>query len=48
MKPQFKDEIQVANPNSSGTSYTMLATFVQLWGEDKAFDFLKALHKNVN
>ena len=37
-KPQFKDEIQVANPNSSGTSYTMLATFVQLMGEDKAFE----------
>ncbi|MCC7039910.1 MAG: ABC transporter substrate-binding protein [Burkholderiales bacterium] len=48
IKPAFKDEIQVANPNASGTSYTMLATFVQLWGEDKAFDFLKALHKNVN
>ena len=47
-KPQFKDEVQVANPNSSGTSYTMLATFVQLWGEDKAFDFLKALHRNIN
>ena len=26
----------------------MLATFVQLMGEDKAFDYLKALHKNVN
>jgi len=48
VKPAFKDEIQVANPNSSGTSYTMLATFVQLMGEDKAFDFLKQLHKNVN
>ncbi len=48
IKPQFKDEIQVANPNSSGTSYTMLATLVQLMGEDKAFDYLKALHKNVN
>jgi len=47
-KPAFKDEIQVANPNSSGTSYTMLATLVQLMGEDKAFDYLKALHKNVN
>jgi iron(III) transport system substrate-binding protein len=46
--PRFKDEIQVANPNSSGTSYTMLATFVQLMGEDKAFDYLKALHKNIN
>ena len=48
VKPAFKDEIQVANPNASGTSYTMLATFVQLWGEDKAFGFLKELHKNVN
>ena len=48
VKPEFKDEIQVANPNSSGTSYTMLATLVQLMGEDKAFDYLKALHKNIN
>ena len=48
VKPAFKDEVQVANPNSSGTSYTMLATLVQLMGEEKAFDYLKALHKNVN
>jgi iron(III) transport system substrate-binding protein len=47
-RPQFKDEVQVANPNSSGTSYTMLATLVQIMGEDKAFDYLKALHKNIN
>ena len=38
----------MANPNSSGTPYTMLATLVQLMGEDKAFDYLKAMHKNVN
>src|ERR1041385_1103621 len=48
VKPAFKDEVQLANPNSSGTSYTMLATLVQIMGEDKAFDYLKALHKNVN
>jgi iron(III) transport system substrate-binding protein len=47
-KPVYKDEVQVANPNSSGTSYTMLATLVQLMGEQKAFDFMKAMHKNVN
>ncbi len=47
-KPIYKDEIQVADPNSSGTAYTMLATFVQLWGEDKAFEFQKAMHKNIN
>jgi len=47
-KPAYKDEVQVANPNSSGTSYTMLATLVQIMGEQKAFDFMKAMHKNVN
>lgn len=46
-KPEYKGEIQVANPASSGTSYTMIATLVQLMGEDKAFDYLKGLHRNV-
>ncbi len=48
LKPEYKGEIQVANPASSGTAYTMIATLVQLWGEDKAFEYLKALHKNVS
>ena len=47
LKPEYKGEIQVANPASSGTAYTMVATLVQLMGEDKAFDYLKALHRNV-
>lgn len=47
-KPEYKGHIQVANPNSSGTAYTMLATLVQLMGEDKAFEYLKGLHANVN
>ena len=48
IKPEFKGEIQIANPNSSGTAYTALATFVQMMGEDQAFDYLKKLHANVN
>jgi iron(III) transport system substrate-binding protein len=44
IKPEFKGEVQVANPNSSGTAYTFLATMVQLQGEDRAFEYLKALH----
>lgn len=47
LKPVYKGEIQVANPASSGTAYTMIATLVQLMGEDKAFDYMKALHKNI-
>lgn len=48
VKPEYKGEVQVADPNSSGTSYTMLATMVQLFGEQEAFEYLKKLHKNVN
>jgi iron(III) transport system substrate-binding protein len=48
IKPEFKGEVQIANPNSSGTAYTALATFVQLMGEEEAFEYLKALHANVN
>ena len=47
LKPEYKGEIQVANPASSGTAYTMVATLVQLMGEDKAFDYMKALHRNI-
>ncbi|MBK7654739.1 MAG: ABC transporter substrate-binding protein [Betaproteobacteria bacterium] len=48
LKPEYKGDIQVANPASSGTAYTMIATLGQLMGEDKAFDYLKGLHKNVS
>ena len=48
LSDKYKDEVQVADPNSSGTSYTMLATIVQIYGEDKGFDFMKRLHKNIN
>jgi len=47
LKPEYKGEIQVANPASSGTAYTMIATLVQLMGEDKAFEYMKSLHKNI-
>lgn len=47
-KPIYKGEVQIANPNSSGTSYTTLATIVQIFGEEKGFEFLKGMHRNVN
>ena len=48
LKPAFKGEVQMADPNASGTTWTMLATLVQLMGEDKAFDYLKQLAKNID
>lgn len=48
LKPEYKGHVQMANPNSSGTAYTTLATIVQLNGEEAGFDFMKGLHANVN
>ncbi|MEZ9027546.1 ABC transporter substrate-binding protein [Vibrio cyclitrophicus] len=47
-KPEYKDEIQIADPQSSGTAYTALATFIQLWTEDQAFTYFKDLDKNIS
>ena len=46
--PAFKDEIQMANPGSSGTAFNMVSTILQLMGEDAGFKFLAAMNKNVN
>lgn len=48
LEPRFRNEIQMANPQSSGTAYVMIATIVQIMGEEPAFDYLKALHRNIN
>ena len=48
LDPSFDGHVQMANPNSSGTAYTTLATIVQLFGEDKGFEFMAGLHANIN
>lgn len=46
--PDYKGEVTVSNPQSSGTAYTQLATLVQLFGEDEAFKMLAEIGANVN
>ena len=48
VKPDLKGEVQIANPNASGTAYTAIASLVQVMGEEEAYKYLKALHANVN
>jgi iron(III) transport system substrate-binding protein len=44
----YKNEVMLGNPNSSGTAYLMLASLVQIFGEDDAFKYMKALNANVS
>ena len=48
LKPEYKGHVQMANPNSSGTAYTTLASMVQIFGEEEGFEFMKGLHANIN
>ena len=48
LNPAYRGEIQMANPNSSGTAYIIIATLVQMMGEEPAFDYLKRLHGSIN
>jgi len=48
LDPVYKNEVMLGNPNSSGTAYLMLASLVQVFGEDEAFKYMKALNANVS
>lgn len=45
--PAYKGLIAMPDPNSSGTAYTIIATLVQIFGEDEAFELLAGIHQNV-
>lgn len=45
--PKYKGLIAHPNPNTSGTGYTLIATLVQIYGEQEAFELLKRIHRNI-
>ena len=47
LSPRLRGEISMANPVSSGTGYTVLATLAQMMGKDQAIEYLKALDSNI-
>lgn len=45
--PAFKQSVALAHPASSGTAYVALASMVQLFGEEPAFELMKKIDENV-
>lgn len=41
LKPEFEGQLLVAHPSTSGTSYTAMATVLQLMGEDEGWEYLE-------
>lgn len=46
-KPEFKGKIVMPNPSSSGTGFLDVSAWLQMWGEDKGWKFMNALHDNI-
>jgi len=45
--PIYKGHISMPNPASSGTGFLDVSSWMQIWGEEKAWEFMDALHDNV-
>lgn len=46
-KPEYKDQVVMPHPASSGTGYLTVAAWIQIMGEKAAWDFMDKLHQNV-
>lgn len=46
-KPEYKGQIVMPNPASSGTGFLTIAAWLQLMGEEKGWKFMDALHENI-
>lgn len=46
-KPEYKGQIAIAHPASSGTAYTFMCTALQLKGDKDGWDYLKKFAANV-
>ncbi len=48
LKPEFTDQVMVAHPSTSGTSYTALCTVLQIRGEEAGWEYLKKYAAQVS
>jgi iron(III) transport system substrate-binding protein len=46
-KPDYKGQIVMPHPASSGTGYLAIAAWLQIMGEEKGWAFMDQLHENI-
>lgn len=47
LKPEYKGQIVMPNPASSGTGFLTVSAILQLMGEKKGWEYLDKLHENI-
>ena len=45
--PVYQGHVVMPNPNSSGTGFLDVSSWIQLWGEEGAWSFMDGLHENI-
>ncbi|MFP6695849.1 MAG: putative 2-aminoethylphosphonate ABC transporter substrate-binding protein [Alphaproteobacteria bacterium] len=46
--PVYKGHVVMPNPNSSGTGFLDVSSWLQMFGEEGGWKFMDALHQNIN
>jgi iron(III) transport system substrate-binding protein len=46
-KPVYKGHVVMPNPNSSGTGFLDVSSWLQMFGEDGGWKFMDGLHENI-
>ncbi|MEM7222262.1 MAG: putative 2-aminoethylphosphonate ABC transporter substrate-binding protein [Pseudomonadota bacterium] len=47
-KPVYKGHLAMPNPNSSGTGFLDVSSWIQMFGEKGGWDFMDGLHENIS
>ncbi|MDH3912960.1 MAG: putative 2-aminoethylphosphonate ABC transporter substrate-binding protein [Rhodospirillales bacterium] len=47
-KPIYKGHVAMPNPNSSGTGFLDVSSWLQIFGEKGGWEFMDALHENIS
>ena len=47
-KPEYAGHVAMPNPNSSGTGFLDVSSWLQIFGEDGGWDYMDRLHKNIS
>ena len=47
-KPEYKGHVIMPNPNSSGTGFLDVSSWLQMYGEEKGWQFMDGLHQNIS
>ncbi|CAM3772187.1 putative 2-aminoethylphosphonate ABC transporter substrate-binding protein [Parendozoicomonas haliclonae] len=47
-KPVYKGHVIMPNPNSSGTGFLDVSSWIQMFGEENAWAYMDGLHQNIS